>query len=539
MPGTDTITYLNSIVWDKKVKVFAADSFKVTVKWMLGQGNWPKYTDSASLPKHLVSIDSNIYMVSDRGFIYGFSYSGDTVLTDSALADSLWHSLTSPSVLDSHLVFASKQGSDSAAQAIHRYCVNDMTDTVLLTLQNDSLSTLITVNADTLMFGTHGGRLHKALLGFDTSVVLDSLAPVQVIGVDAEQIFAVCNGKLFKVSGQSLKILDKVSIPGLSGSTIRLVMGDIIRNKAGHEIVLNDNSGNVVLLDSTLTLQAGWPVKIEATRALSPALGDIDNDGLLDIIIPGNNKIFCLSYTGTHLSNWPHIVAKREPVGQFTAPVSLADIDGNGDMEVFVVAPNSNILIIDGDSRYYEFTAGAKVMNRALSFGGDPGLSCVVKNIDTDKASNVPEHMEIFTLNKAGYISCFNIPVKDGFMSVWETEGGSLQRTYVYQDSLLPTFKGFARDISVDTLFTYPNPTKVDNITLKYKLSKPAGKVTLKLFNVAGNLILKKNGLPANALWNHYPLSVKRYAPGMYMLKLEASADDGDAFRFTKVGILK
>jgi hypothetical protein len=543
--------YANTSAWQmgllEKIGVFAADSFKIIVKWALSQGFWPQPIGSFSGPKNLASIDSTIYTISNSGVIIGFSHDGDTgrAFSDSTLHARGYRNPGTPSVSGKSLVFVSDTLGTSGRRFLHRFNTADTTDTLLAVLSGQSVTTSVSAIGDTFFLGTSAGRLFKIAAGVRDSLTLPPGKSVSAIACDTQRLYAVCGNAVFKVSRASWSVTASQTLPALNAGRIKMAVGDIAQNRQGLEIVMNDTRGNVVLLDSGLTMLTGWPVKIEASGAVPPALGDVDGDRLLDIVIPGKNKIYALNYTGTHLTRWPHIVAKRDStpdgpasVGQFTAAASLSDIDGNGDMEVFVPAPNGNLMILDGDARAFEFTAGAKVMDRKLSFGGLPGPSCLVKNIDTDSAAGVSEHIEIFVQNTEGWVSGFNIRLSGRESTAWSTEGGGLSRTFVYAGPLLP-YSEDAGDIGIDTLFTYPNPTRTGNLVVKYKLSKSARKVRLKLFNAAGDLVMKKDNLPGSALWSHYPVSLKKIAPGMYMLKLEAQARGGSAFKFTKVGILK
>lgn len=530
--------YLNTAAYElgqeKHIGVYAADSFRITVSWALSQGKWPRYVDTNTVAGHPVDINGRLYVTTDSGVIVSYKYNGDSLLLDTLPA----RRLTSPSVAwDSMLVFGGiLSGKDTSA--VFRHNLNS--DTILLKLGQDTLSTLISVVRDTLLFGTRHGVIHKTASGFDSAVSLAN-GPVQALACDSLRIYAFCAGRLFKISRLTLKVLEEKSVPGLSGSEVRLSGGDVWQSRPGVELVLCDNAGNLALLDSSLNMLPGWPMRIENSLAKTPSLGDVDGDGSLDIVVPGDNKIYAVSYNATHLTHWPLIVARRDNVGPIASTAALFDIDGNHDMEMFVPLPNGNIIVLDGDARTYEFTAGAKVLSRALSFGGRPGPSCVVRNIDTDRnaASNVPEHVEIYTMSGEGYLSCFNIPVSGDCKAGWEAEGGSLARSCMYSGAR-PSGPSLASKLAVDTLFTWPNPARgMSDITIKYRLSRDASEVSMKMFNPAGDLVMEKKGLPAYPLWNHHPLDIRKIAPGMYTLKLTAKGASGTAFKFTKVGVIR
>jgi hypothetical protein len=83
----------------------------------------------------------------------------------------------------------------------------------------------------------------------------------------------------------------------------------------------------------------GFPVVTDQWIQSSPALGDLDNDGALEIIvgtgtgIPGDagHKVYAWNGDGSALPNWP-----RPTGGYVPASPALGDIDGDGALEVVV-----------------------------------------------------------------------------------------------------------------------------------------------------------------------------------------------------------
>jgi hypothetical protein len=87
----------------------------------------------------------------------------------------------------------------------------------------------------------------------------------------------------------------------------------------------------------------GFPVCVEQILHSSPALGDIDDDGRLEIVIsagwgtPGRqNIVYAFNHDGTLLPNWP-----QETAGVTMAPPALGDIDNDGNLEIVVGCGNS------------------------------------------------------------------------------------------------------------------------------------------------------------------------------------------------------
>jgi len=82
------------------------------------------------------------------------------------------------------------------------------------------------------------------------------------------------------------------------------------------------------------TLYPGWPIALESSIGIrsSPVLGDIDNDGDLEIVctsIGDNENVHVWHHNGTYMDGWPKTVdwiSDQSP--------SLCDIDNDNDLEI-------------------------------------------------------------------------------------------------------------------------------------------------------------------------------------------------------------
>jgi len=162
------------------------------------------------------------------------------------------------------------------------------------------------------------------------------------------------------------------SLPALIHPTAALALGDVdgdgdldvflgngTFNAAQNLLYLNDGTG--VFADATAT---SLPALLDKTMAV--ALGDVDGDGDLDAFV-GNgaccageqNRLYLNSGTGTFTdvtaSNLP---ASSDP----TRAVALGDVDGDGDLDVFVgngasTSPQDRLYLNDGVGLFSDATA--------------------------------------------------------------------------------------------------------------------------------------------------------------------------------------
>jgi hypothetical protein len=95
------------------------------------------------------------------------------------------------------------------------------------------------------------------------------------------------------------------------------------------------NEFEIYAWDGNGQLINGWPVKVESERIKFISLGDLNNDGVLEIVALGDKeKIYAFHGDGKTVNGWP---AKMDPsYSTGGGTISLADIDKDGNLEVIV-----------------------------------------------------------------------------------------------------------------------------------------------------------------------------------------------------------
>jgi hypothetical protein len=138
-------------------------------------------------------------------------------------------------------------------------------------------------------------------------------------------------------------------IPGFPISTTQNIesspaMGDI-NNDGALDIVFgtgdfNENCGQksdgkkVYAIDNLGQPLPGWPVRTDANMVNSPALGDLDNDGTPEVVIHTQDTLYAWHGDGSLVDGFP---VKGEYNLRHSSPV-LADVDGDSEVEIILAS---------------------------------------------------------------------------------------------------------------------------------------------------------------------------------------------------------
>jgi hypothetical protein len=248
----------------------------------------------------------------------------------------------------------------------------------------------------------------------------------------------------------------------------------------------------------------------------SPAVGDIDGDGNLEIFFGAYDYLFyAYDSEGNELLDWPmssgHI---------FTGSPVLADVDNDGLSEVFIGSRDGYVYGFDGD--------GSSLFGFPMLIKGQIKSTPTIVDMDGDGDVEI-----IF-----GTDSCLAVIDLKGVWNndedvYWSTHQGNIHRTGYYTAEPLDTKELEIKPKSFAIESVYPNPF---NPTVNIQLAIPeSGEISLRLFDLTGRESMSLPAISANAGIQRLSLDGSQLASGVYLLQVRFN----DSIALQKVTLLK
>jgi len=103
--------------------------------------------------------------------------------------------------------------------------------------------------------------------------------------------------------------------------------------------------GLLYVWDGAGNLLTGFPVLLNGALPASPAVGDIDGNGTVEIVIGTWKNLYVLNTDGTNYPGWPI-------ASYITQTAALADLDKDDDLEI-IVPSNSSINVYNHDTTMF------------------------------------------------------------------------------------------------------------------------------------------------------------------------------------------
>ncbi len=337
-------------------------------------------------------------------------------------------------------------------------------------------------------------------------------------GAGADFIATCENGKIFACRLHPPGIVWENSLP-FTGFSQPLVAD--FDGTAGLEVAVVGREGSLACFAGDGNDLGIYRPPFAPSFVSAPALGDIDGDGLPEILLSSDKGLLALEFTGATTLNFP----ATKVVGTSTlagAPIWRQTIE-----------QNDALCLASSEDRLYAVNGlGRMDADFPLSAGRPITVTPAMADLDGDN------RVELAIINSAGQVYVWKTPWPWNRQLTWSQHGGGTRRDFCRVGVAQ------AAPISADWLpakkvFCYPNPVEDGRANIRFTLGKTTDQVTVQFYTLAGRSAgsLQATDLPPGD--HELAWDVGRVHSGVYMARLEAVSGSERQVRFIKIAVVK
>ena len=319
------------------------------------------------------------------------------------------------------------------------------------------------------------------------------------------------DGRLLKIDGATFEVQDTLFEPLVLESRIPPVIGDLDADgKDDIVIVRNDGTLAVVKPDGTVK----WSVKLDGEPEGGLALGDIDDDGYLEVAIVSQNKLFVFNHLGGLMSDFPVGL----PADSSASQILIADADGDSTMDLIVAVGEHGIFAFDH--------RGREIRGYPIQLNGKADIE--IQQLDDD------EHRELVAFDTKGFVYAWDMP---SAYPHWPMFGSDVGNTGVFNSDSAALTSPQPHAAAVERVYFYPNPT-FNGFTNLRVLAYEFSEVKVEIFNLSGERLKTLGPFVLNGGdYEDIRLNLTDLASGVYYVRLTFMGEIGERTRILKLAI--
>jgi len=314
------------------------------------------------------------------------------------------------------------------------------------------------------------------------------------------------------------------------------VVGDLDRN-GRMDLVVTSSNGNIYALEMDVVdgqpqfqLRDGWPRYVFASGSDQVSLADVDGNGYLEVLAIETGGVFhVFNYHGESLVSLPVTVPSelRYFIEPQLAPLAV-DLTADGDPEFILPLDDGQVIGVDA--------AGRRLGEWNYFGSGRPGASPAAEDLDGDG--------EIELITVAPYLDRARIEVRTigraaGPPTWGGHRGGSTRLGVLIPGPNQPVVNG----PDLDDAFAMPNPAR-ESTRFHYRVGAGIESVEIQVVDLLGRLVRTFSGSTFAGTdniveWDLKGVDGAAVAPGVYLARVTVEGPAGRTESTLKLAVLR
>ncbi|MFC1728886.1 T9SS type A sorting domain-containing protein [candidate division KSB1 bacterium] len=384
-----------------------------------------------------------------------------------------------------------------------------------------ALGSWLMIGFDDGSVGMHNGdgSLHRSV----------QLLPDQIIGFTGELDPLTHVQTLYALSGEGyvgvlsgdapVQLFAPVFDRAISGPLVPLYSN--VDREPGNELVALGWQGDIGISSSpTVNRLFGFSFSVD------PAAGDINGDGVREIVTGSGNRIFALNGNGTMATGFPAELLHYGYEDIVTTDIILGDVNGDGKQDILFGTDKGNLFAVD---------------DRGTTLPGFPlPLASSAVSAPVLLKSSSDDRLELAVLDADGYLYLWDL--ETGYSDkiiAWGVTGGNSAHLRHNTEALAPaTGPESGALMPPDRVFNWPNPNTGNWTNIRYYLNHEAS-VNIRIYNQVGDLVANLTGPGMAQVDNELTWNLEGIDSGVYFAQVVASGHGLTEKKVIKIAVIK
>ena len=300
------------------------------------------------------------------------------------------------------------------------------------------------------------------------------------------------------------------------------VVGDVNRDSK-FEIIVSSTDGRLFIMDDSGNRPDNFSDVYLNCRLSAPVLADVNRNGYLDVVLVGGGKIFAFHNTGAPVTNFPMQFERTALDTDYPPPV-VADVDADGFPEIFVATASNKVLAFDMN--------GSKNESFPLSISGAGSAALGLHDLNGDGK------FDLYARSDDGYLYSWHLAYTfEQSRLLWgEYLKDATNNGLYHQQVELPVRQGML--LPEKSVYNYPNPTEGNSTVIRYYL-RDAARVTIRIYDMAGELVQELEGSGFEAMDNEVSWDLSGVQSGVYLARVKAESSTETNSAIIKIAVIK